>query len=91
VKLWHAELVAWRCRRGLKELDIILQAFFQQHYSDMPDEQKLTLQSILLWTDPELMDALLYQHTNPDLAMPVQQLLTQLRIFAKSLIHYSAV
>ena len=32
----------WQCRRGLKELDVILEPFMEEHYLDLaPDDQAL--------------------------------------------------
>jgi len=46
----------WRCRRGLLELDIVLQQFVSQHFNSLTPEQLQTLESLLEYQDNELLD-----------------------------------
>lgn len=46
--------VLWRCRRGMLELDVMLQAFCNAVYSSMaPDKQQL-FEDLLAEEDPDL-------------------------------------
>ena len=49
------ERVRWRCRRGLLELDIVLERFIQ-HYPELTTEQKLVFDVLLDMPDNELWD-----------------------------------
>ena len=37
----HDSQVKWKCRKGLRELDILLSRYFQEKYSNLTDEEKL--------------------------------------------------
>ncbi|WP_350281918.1 succinate dehydrogenase assembly factor 2 [Nitrosomonas sp.] len=43
----HQARMRWRCRRGMLELDIILQRFIDNHYEQL-DEYQLELFEVLL-------------------------------------------
>ena len=45
----------WRCRRGIKEMDILLERFLCRHYPDLPAAQKLQFLAFLDETDPDIM------------------------------------
>lgn len=45
----------WRCRRGTKELDIILTRFVERGFDDLSDDMQLLFDETLLATqDPDL-------------------------------------
>jgi len=44
----------WRCRRGTKELDLILTRFLEQEYASLSDAQKDDFEALLLEQDPDL-------------------------------------
>ena len=46
--------LAWHCRRGMLELDLILQRFLQQGIDNLNSEQLKAFDSLLNCTDPEL-------------------------------------
>ncbi len=71
------ELV-WRCRRGVKELDLILGNWLEQRYAQASADERARFARLLQLPDPELADCLL-QHAkpaNPDFAALVAQLTT---------------
>ena len=37
----HDSQVKWKCRKGLRELDILLSKYFQEKYPNLTDEDKL--------------------------------------------------
>jgi len=49
------ERVRWRCRRGLLELDLVLERFIRQ-YSGLSNHQKLVFDVLLDMPDNELWD-----------------------------------
>jgi antitoxin CptB len=56
--------LAWRCRRGMLELDLILQGFLELCYARLSLEEIQALESLLQCTDPELY-AWLMGHDSP--------------------------
>lgn len=50
------ERLRWRCRRGLLELDIILQRFLEQYYGQLDKSQLKTFETLLSLPDNELWD-----------------------------------
>lgn len=44
----------WRCRRGTRELDVLLSRYFENYYSQAADEEQKTFAEILEWPDPKL-------------------------------------
>lgn len=50
------ERLRWRCRRGLLELDIILQRFLDKHYVQLDETQLKTFESLLSLPDNDLWD-----------------------------------
>jgi antitoxin CptB len=50
------ERLRWRCRRGLLELDIILQRFLDQYYGQLDESQLKTFETLLSLPDNELWD-----------------------------------
>lgn len=59
LELSHSELpsverLRWQCRRGLLELDYLLENFLERRYPRLPDEQKLCFVQLLKEPDPVL-------------------------------------
>jgi len=46
----------WSCRRGLLELDLVLQRFIREEYPLLGDEQKQTFSRLLGLPDNDLLD-----------------------------------
>ena len=46
----------WRCRRGIKEMDILLENFVHTHYPALSDADKQTFFTLLDEADPDLWD-----------------------------------
>jgi len=44
----------WQCRRGVKELDVILSAYLEQYYIEADEEEKQQFKALLLREDPVL-------------------------------------
>jgi antitoxin CptB len=45
----------WRSRRGMLELDLLLQPFFDEVFKDLPYENQLTFVKLLEEDDPDLL------------------------------------
>ena len=56
--------VRWRCRRGLKELDVLLERFLRTGYGAASEAQKRAFAALLELPDPELA-AYLFGHAIP--------------------------
>ncbi len=50
--------LTWRCRRGTRELDILVQYYLRHHYDDAPAHLQRAFESMLDMSDPELYDLL---------------------------------
>lgn len=48
--------LSWRCRRGLLELDIVLQRFSQNHVATLNAQELLVFDSLLDLPDNEFLD-----------------------------------
>lgn len=48
----------WRCRRGMKELDVLLERYVRSHLPDAGAEERRTLTRLLELPDPLLADYL---------------------------------
>ncbi len=46
----------WQCRRGCKELDLLLTNYLEIHYPQANDKEKALFQQMLGWEDPQLLD-----------------------------------
>jgi antitoxin CptB len=44
----------WQCRRGMKELDLVLTRYLEQHYEKASTLEKHTFQNLLKLPDPDL-------------------------------------
>lgn len=75
----EARRLLWRCRRGMKELDVLLERFARCELPGSTSEQRDTLARFLELPDPLLVDYLLGQAIPPDpqLARLVQRIAGQ--------------
>ncbi len=55
----EARRLLWRCRRGMKELDIVLERFARRRLAVAGAEERQTFARLLELPDPELADYLL--------------------------------
>ena len=44
----------WRQRRGMKELDVLLERYFRRHYETAPVEEREAFARLLEHEDPEI-------------------------------------
>ena len=55
----------WRCRRGIREMDLLLQRFMECHYGKLSEKQKQAFADLLEQTDLEIMDWIMGRGTPP--------------------------
>ncbi len=60
------ERARWRCRRGLLELDIILQRFMDQHYAQLGENELWQFEMLLSQSDNDLWDMIAARKTLAD-------------------------
>ena len=49
----------WRCRRGTKELDYLLEAYLENYYADSSSEQQEQFEKLLTFQDSMLLTLIL--------------------------------
>lgn len=67
----------WRCRRGMLELDLILQEFLDKGYISLDTKQKQLLDVMLEYPDQLLFDLFLGNMVSSD--KDIAQLVTHIR------------
>lgn len=55
----------WRCRRGIRELDVLLTRFLEQEYPALSVDEKQAFHELLDTQDPVIMDWL-FNKSQPD-------------------------
>ena len=63
----HKQLV-WRCRRGVRELDVLLDKYLQSVYPQLDSNGKASFERFLEVQDPIIMDWL-FERSVPDVEM----------------------
>lgn len=48
----------WRCRRGMRELDVVLMRYFEHEYDAAEQAEKQSFETLLSLQDPEILDLL---------------------------------
>jgi antitoxin CptB len=69
----------WRCRRGMKELDLLLTRYADEQYRDAAPAQQLAFRQLLDVQDPLLYDYFVGRATppNPELSSLVERITAQ--------------
>jgi antitoxin CptB len=60
------EQLRWQCRRGMLELDYVLERYLDEHFDRVSAEQQALFGSLLTAQDPELQGWLLSGIPHPD-------------------------
>jgi antitoxin CptB len=50
----------WRCRRGVKELDVLFTQFVEESYDSLSDGEKRAFDKLLTIEDPVILGFMLY-------------------------------
>ena len=56
----------WLCRRGMKELDVVLGAYLERHYAAAAAEEQARFRALLEMPDPDLYGLLLGRGSSGD-------------------------
>lgn len=56
----------WRCRRGMKELDLLTLGYLERHYSDATPDERQAFEDLLELQDPVLMGYMLGRNSPAD-------------------------
>lgn len=69
----------WRCRRGMRELDMLLLEYVDSVYANAADEEQAAFRRLLTTPDPEILSLLTGRSVTDDehLAHVIQRLLKQ--------------
>jgi antitoxin CptB len=69
----------WRCRRGMKELDILLIGYVDHHYAEVGTVGQKAFRQLLSMPDPDILALLTGKATTDDehLADVIKRLLTR--------------
>lgn len=59
----------WRCRRGMLELDLLLQPFVEDVYPLLTAEEKVQFHTLLDMQDQELLECLMLQSPPEDISL----------------------
>lgn len=70
----------WQCRRGMLELDLLLNNFVDKKIEDLATEQKQTFELLLSYPDQTLLDLLLGNAVSSD--SNIATLVNQIRSIA---------
>ncbi len=68
--------LVWRCRRGVRELDVLFGRYLEEQYETLAADQKVAFQVLLVEQDPIIMDWLFDRSApqNTDLLPTVERL-----------------
>lgn len=58
--------LSWQCRRGMLELDLMLESFVEKRYPTLPDKTKKAFHQLLNCQDQILLDYLMGQDVPTD-------------------------
>jgi antitoxin CptB len=69
--------VRWRCRRGMKELDVLLERFLDRGYASLDEQERDAFVRLLDQIDPDLLSWLTGREppANPVLAALIERML----------------
>lgn len=67
----------WRCRRGMRELDVLLLRYLDEIFPLAPEVDRQVFEQLLSWQDPDIVDLLAgrVSSEDPGLRHVVEQLL----------------
>ena len=57
----------WQCRRGMRELDVLLERYLENTYTDSSNAEKSAFQQLLTLSDPDLAGYLLRDDRHADI------------------------
>jgi len=71
----------WRCRRGMRELDVLLLRYLEREFQDATPASQAAFEALLSAQDPEIVDLLAGRIVPQDASLKdvIQRLLAQSR------------
>jgi len=72
--------LVWRCRRGIRELDVLFGRFLESEYPTLSTDEQLVFQQLLEVQDPVIMDWLFGKYDPEETAM--KSLIDDLKILS---------
>ncbi len=54
----HRSQLEWRCRLGMRELDVVLMRYMKHEYDAAGQAEKESFEALLSMQDPEILDLL---------------------------------
>lgn len=51
----HLSRLRWHCRRGMRELDVLLMRYFEEQYSSANAQRQRAFEALLDLQDPEIL------------------------------------
>ncbi len=54
----HRSQLEWRCRRGMRELDVVLMRYMECDFDIARESEKASFETLLSLQDPEILDLL---------------------------------
>ena len=57
--------IRWQCRRGMLELDLILEKFNRRHLTNLDAEQLASFKELLAYSDYDLLDLVMARAAPP--------------------------
>jgi antitoxin CptB len=66
INMAELDKIRWQCRRGMLELDLILEKFNQRHLAGLDREQLERFQELLAFPDNDLLDLVMARIVAPD-------------------------
>ena len=61
--------VVWKCRRGTKELDLMMNGFYENYYKNEKKKKKEAFVKLLSLEDPFISDLLMNKTMTKDIAV----------------------
>ncbi len=61
-----ADRLRWRCRRGMRELDVLLTRYLEQRYRLAPAGEQAVFLQVLDLPDPQILACLMGRERAPD-------------------------
>lgn len=74
--------LAWACRRGMLEMDVFVQPFFEQCFDKLDVSEQAVFKRMLAYDDPELFSWFMHHRPCPD--PQIAEMIDVIRRFNKS-------
>lgn len=69
IQMSEISKLRWRCRRGMKELDVLLVSYLENHYPTAEAEERAAFEALLELQDPYLFGLVTGREVSADPAL----------------------